>query len=77
MTGHGHVVPNADGRRFRCGGPGICTVCSKEAAADWQRMRTERDALRALLAEARPTMYPPEDADLVARIDAALREGRV
>lgn len=31
--GHGHVVPNPDGSKARCGGPGICAVCSMEAAA--------------------------------------------
>jgi hypothetical protein len=29
---HGHVTPNADGSKARCGGPGICPVCSQEAA---------------------------------------------
>jgi hypothetical protein len=33
MSGHGHVIPNPDGSKARCGGPGICAVCSKEAAA--------------------------------------------
>lgn len=32
MSGHGHVVPNPDGSRARCGGPGICAECSKELA---------------------------------------------
>lgn len=27
---HGHVTPNEDGSRARCGGPGICTVCNHE-----------------------------------------------
>ena len=27
---HGHVVPNADGRRDRCGGPKICQKCAAE-----------------------------------------------
>ncbi len=30
--GHGHVIPNADGSRTRCGGPRICHVCQREAA---------------------------------------------
>lgn len=30
--GHGHVTPNPDGSKARCGGPGICEVCSGEAA---------------------------------------------
>jgi hypothetical protein len=30
---HGHVTPNADGYRTRCGGPKICKVCMQELAA--------------------------------------------
>lgn len=32
-VGHGHVTPNADGSKARCGGPGICTVCARELQA--------------------------------------------
>lgn len=32
MVGHGHVTPRPDGFRARCGGPGICETCSREAA---------------------------------------------
>lgn len=31
--GHGHVWPRADGMRARCGGPGLCPECSREAEA--------------------------------------------
>lgn len=31
--GHGHVTPNADGSRARCGGPNLCKVCQQERAA--------------------------------------------
>ena len=54
MSSHGHVIPNADGSRARCGGPGLCAVCSREAAQELPRLRAElaqaraeRDALRA------------------------------
>lgn len=30
MSGHGHVTPNADGSKVRCGGPGMCQECSLE-----------------------------------------------
>lgn len=30
--GHGHVYERPDGVRARCGGPGICSDCSKDAA---------------------------------------------
>lgn len=32
LTGHGHVAPRSDGVKMRCGGPGICAECSREAA---------------------------------------------
>lgn len=32
-VGHGHVRPRPDGVRARCGGPGICVLCSREVAA--------------------------------------------
>lgn len=32
MSGHGHVTPNADGSKARCGGPGLCVECSREKA---------------------------------------------
>lgn len=31
VSGHGHVTPNENGSRARCGGPGICPQCSIEA----------------------------------------------
>lgn len=31
MSGHGHVTPNADGSKARCGGPAICRECQAEA----------------------------------------------
>ncbi len=37
-TGHGHVHPRPDGFKARCGGPGICSQCSQEAAAAKQAL---------------------------------------
>lgn len=31
-VGHGHVWPRPDGSRAKCGGPGICDACSRDAA---------------------------------------------
>ncbi len=31
-TGHGHVRPRPDGVKARCGGPGLCGECSREAS---------------------------------------------
>lgn len=41
MSGHGHVIPNADGSRARCGGPGMCAECSKELAQAWAAGQVE------------------------------------
>lgn len=30
MSGHGHVIPNADGSKARCGGPALCSTCAHE-----------------------------------------------
>ena len=32
MKSHGHVVPNKDGSKARCGGPKICSFCARELA---------------------------------------------
>jgi len=32
MRTHGHVTPNEDGSRARCGGPKLCSVCALEFA---------------------------------------------
>jgi len=31
-SGHGHVFPRPDGVKARCGGPGLCPECSRDAA---------------------------------------------
>lgn len=30
QMGHGHVTPNKNGAKARCGGPGICLECNEE-----------------------------------------------
>lgn len=30
---HGHVKPNPDGSKARCGGPAICSECAQELAS--------------------------------------------
>ena len=54
MNGHGHVTPNADGSRARCGGPGICPVCNGERAALWRQIGMAQQHL-AKHAPPRPT----------------------
>lgn len=41
-TGHGHVYPRPDGITARCGGPGICTDCSVDAANAAKRVDLPR-----------------------------------
>ena len=31
-TGHGHVWERPDGVKARCGGPGLCKICSRDEA---------------------------------------------
>lgn len=45
MTGHGHVTPNPDGWKARCGGPAICAVCAGEAAGLPRVVRYDRAVL--------------------------------
>lgn len=33
MNGHGHVTPNSDGSKARCGGPTLCRVCAAEVGS--------------------------------------------
>jgi hypothetical protein len=35
--GHGHVTPNPDGSKARCGGPAMCDVCRGEFSMVYQR----------------------------------------
>lgn len=51
MSGHGHVTPNPNGMKARCGGPGLCSVCSAELAQ--KKMADEIIASRALVNELR------------------------
>jgi hypothetical protein len=32
LSGHGHVTPNANGMKARCGAPGLCAECRAEQA---------------------------------------------
>ena len=50
MSGHGHVTPNADGSKARCGGPGFCRECSIEAGKHWFTQQARIAALESELA---------------------------
>lgn len=32
-SGHGHVFPNPDGSRAKCGGPSVCLACAEDLRA--------------------------------------------
>lgn len=42
MSGHGHVTPNKNGFLARCGGPGLCSACNREAAIEWKKMKDRK-----------------------------------
>lgn len=56
--GHGHVFPRPDGMKMRCGGPGLCTECSKDLARKQAPLPTNT-RLKELAAEFDAA---PEDA---------------
>lgn len=71
--GHGHVTPNADGSKARCGGPGFCSICNAEreavrrqtqGQADWQLVKDSRlvELIRS---------YVQENSDIPTRGDHA------
>jgi hypothetical protein len=43
-TGHGHVIPNENGVKARCGGPALCPVCREEQS----RVRGTKDTVPVL-----------------------------
>jgi hypothetical protein len=45
--GHGHVTPNADGSKARCGGPGLCNQCSQEFARTHRQPKASHERLYA------------------------------
>ena len=40
--GHGHVYPSLSGYKARCGGPGLCAMCSRDAATKAMGMESQR-----------------------------------
>lgn len=69
MPTHGHVTPNADGSKAKCGGPAICSEC----ALEWARL-TYRAGVPAtpLLT---PSTSPPDQPvtrDQAERVIASL-----
>lgn len=46
-AGHGHVTPRADGVVMKCGGPGLCAVCTAEQEAQGAQARDEHENFEA------------------------------
>lgn len=54
---HGHVTPNPDGSKARCGGPGMCAECSIEKSAQAQLSdASDEEAAQAHIDHSRSTM---------------------
>lgn len=66
LLGHGHVIPRADGKRARCGGPALCAKCRAEQTAVDAAAAAEADHDR----QAEHALYR-ERADLLAYLAAA------
>ena len=49
--GHGHVKPNPDGTRARCGGPKICAECARELVDSWAEAKVAGEKTFACLVE--------------------------
>lgn len=62
-VGHGHVFKRPDGHKARCGGPGLCAVCSKD-----QARKGQLKAAAGVLAEAAASPVPTT-ADLANMVD--------
>lgn len=45
-TGHGHVYPREDGVRARCGGPGLCSECSRDLVEKMRSQMTQEEFRR-------------------------------
>ena len=58
-SGHGHVWKRPDGRKMRCGGPGLCAACS----VDYSLFHAKSDQLhlagKPIVAAAQPLEKQP------------------
>lgn len=50
-SGHGHVFPNADGFKAKCGGPAVCVACAEDAKALDMARRLGQETLAAQYAD--------------------------
>lgn len=83
MSRHGHVTPNPDGSKARCGGPAICRECQREAGqvccgdhSTGHRFLGEYDkdrVLRCIRCGMLPMQHYPSSpsAEAIAELDAA------
>lgn len=79
MNGHGHVIPNADGSKARCGGPGICGQCSLEAykvsKLDPTRIQMDTDPVNRRLKGVAVHGNTPFDVPFISQIEGNLWQG--
>jgi hypothetical protein len=57
VTKHGHVTPNPDGSKARCGGPRICPVCAFELA---EQSKNQKVSKLADIGQAKHQRVSPE-----------------
>jgi hypothetical protein len=73
MSGHGHVTPNPDGSKARCGGPAICRECAIEAGTHAVVSNTHGRPLAPVLGtdrDSHPLDYQAPTAEERYRIEA-------
>jgi hypothetical protein len=64
---HGHVTPNPDGSKARCGGPGICNECSREYAEKHEHRFGENPDIskeKSALLKIRQLSFPGQTHDV-------------
>ncbi|TFV91398.1 hypothetical protein [Blastococcus sp. CT_GayMR16] len=73
MSGHGHVIPNPDGSKARCGGPALCSVCQREALGREDIWTSTPDGATA---PSEPNVQSATPGEFAARWNACTEEER-
>jgi hypothetical protein len=76
MSGHGHVNPNPDGSKARCGGPAICPVCARELGAEQAaiaaKLRSPAYSRHLMTIEAGPANELDPDSEVMAFVSRCI-----
>lgn len=67
ILSHGHVIPNPDGTRARCGGPTLCAICALELANLQAKELKEAERFRAIADRLMAYGVPSVDAQWQAQ----------